>query len=72
MRKKAAVIVLASIISISAFAVPKTFANSETMLASVEWVNSKMNPLSKKVTELETKVKDLEAQVAELKKQVNQ
>jgi outer membrane murein-binding lipoprotein Lpp len=47
----------------------KTSANNTPILASVEWVMTKINPLSEKVDELEQKVMKLENKVEQLKNQ---
>jgi outer membrane murein-binding lipoprotein Lpp len=47
----------------------KTSANNSPVLASVEWVMTKINPLSEKVDELEKKVMELENKVEQLKNQ---
>ncbi|WP_433744851.1 hypothetical protein [Falsibacillus pallidus] len=52
--------------------VQKTFAEeNQPIIASVEWVMAKINPLSSKVDQLEQRVNTLENQVNQLKSQLN-
>lgn len=70
LKRKLAIIVCASTLCITGVAATKASANGDSVLASVEWVMSKINPLQKKVDTLETKVKDLESQVNMLKQEL--
>lgn len=46
-------------------------AASNVVLASVDWVNSVVNPINTKVTTLETKVTSLEGKINTLQQQIN-
>jgi peptidoglycan hydrolase CwlO-like protein len=71
-KRKLAIIVCASTLCITGFAATKASANGGSVLASVDWVMSKINPMQKKVDDLEAKVKDLESQVEQLKQELDQ
>ncbi|UOE55126.1 SH3 domain-containing protein [Bacillus sp. CMF12] len=45
-------------------------AASNVVLASVEWVNTKLNPINTKLSSLETKISSLEAKVASQQKEI--
>src|SRR5690242_9219796 len=47
-----------------------TKANSNLLLASVEWVQAQLNPINTKVTELEKKVAEQDAIIKQLQKAV--
>ena len=70
-KKQIIVFSLGSLLFFGATTGTKSFANSEPILASVEWVIAKINPLDQKVTDLEAKVQQLEEQVEQLKIELN-
>ncbi|KON86274.1 peptide-binding protein [Sporosarcina globispora] len=45
-------------------------ASTNVVLASVEWVNTKINPINTKLSSLETKISSLEAKVASQQKEI--
>ncbi|MER2009395.1 MAG: SH3 domain-containing protein [Psychrobacillus sp.] len=49
-----------------------TKANSNLLLASVDWVQSQLNPLNSKVTTLEKKVAEQDAMIKQLQKAVSE
>ena len=49
-----------------------TKANSNLLLASVDWVQSQLNPINSKVTTLEKKVAEQEAMIKQLQKAVSE
>lgn len=68
LKKTIASVSLAAGIGVTAllFVPAPSNANTNVVLASVEWVNSLINPLQSKVTSLETKIATQEQQIREL------
>lgn len=68
MKKKLLIAILIILFGTSLFSFTKSSAANNAVIASVEWVNSKINPLQKKVDDLEKRVIELEQKVKELEK----
>ncbi|WP_166805859.1 SH3 domain-containing protein [Jeotgalibacillus sp. R-1-5s-1] len=71
-KKKAAIIVSAIALTGGLLFVPVTKANENIILASVEWVNSQINPLKSEVNALKQQVSQQQQEINTLKQQIGQ
>ncbi|WP_064091866.1 SH3 domain-containing protein [Rossellomorea aquimaris] len=72
MKKKSLILIFGLLIGLSGlfFTPIGTSANSNVLLASVEWVTSQINPLNSKISSLENKVQTQQSEIDTLKNQV--
>jgi uncharacterized protein YgiM (DUF1202 family) len=68
--KKSIALVLGVVLGISILFPLGTSANSNVLLASVEWVTSQLNPIKSKINSLESKINSQQTEINTLKEQV--